>query len=112
MHILWRLEKAFVKEILAEIPKPKPPITTLSSLVRKLEAEDWIDHESFGKTHRYFPKVKKQEYLKHTFRNMVNTYFEGSSSSLLSFFLKEENVAAEDLDQILKDLESEDPKKS
>ena len=67
MQVLWRMERAFVKEILAELPEPKPPITTVSSIVRKLEGEGLIGHEAFGKTHRYYPIVKKSEYRRSFF---------------------------------------------
>ena len=61
MQILWRLENAFLKEIMAELPDPKPPVTTVSSIVRKLEGEGLIGHEAFGKSHRYYPILTKEE---------------------------------------------------
>lgn len=107
MQVLWRMERAFVKEILAELPAPKPPTTTVSSIVRKLESEGWIGHDAFGKTHRYFPIVKQEEYVKSSFKRMMNNYFDGSPSRLLSYFVKEENVDIDELNQLLDDLEKD-----
>jgi predicted transcriptional regulator len=107
MQVLWRLERALVREIRAALSEPRPPITTVSSVVRKLESEGWIDHETFGKTHRYFPLVKQEDYVKSSFRRLVNHYFDGSPTRLLSFFAKAEQVDAEALQQLLKELEED-----
>lgn len=107
MQILWRMERAFVKEILAEMEAPKPPITTVSSIVRKLESEGWIGFEAFGKTYRYYPIIQKESYLKSSFKRMLNNYFDGSPSHLLSFFVKEEDVDAEELNRLLKEIEDD-----
>lgn len=101
MQILWRLKNAFVKEIMAEMPAPKPPITTISSIVRKLETEGIIGHESFGKTHRYFPILEKSAYRKSFFQRMLNNYFGGSTEQLLSFFVDEQDLPPEELDRLL-----------
>ena len=101
MQILWRLEKAFVKEIMAELPDPKPPVTTVSSLVRKLEKEGLIGFEAFGKTHRYYPRLSKTEYGKNSFRSVFQNYFGGSPERILSFFLEEEELDQEELNRLL-----------
>jgi predicted transcriptional regulator len=112
MQILWRLKNAFVKEILAEMSEPKPPITTVSSIVRKLETEGIIGHEAFGKTHRYYPILEKSEYRKSFFRRMLNNYFGGSPEQLLSFFMDEQELPPEELDRLLEKIrQSESDKK-
>lgn len=107
MQVLWQLGKGFVKEILDELPAPKPPITTVSSIVRKLEAEGLIGHEAFGKTHRYFPVLKKEDYRKSSFRQFINNYFGGSPEQLLSYFVKEEDLAPEELDRLLEKIKEQ-----
>ena len=111
MQILWRLKNAFVKEIMAEIPDPKPPVTTVSSIVRKLEREGIIGYEAFGKTHRYFPILKKSEYRKTFFQRMLKNYFGGSPEQLLSFFMDEQDMPPEEIDRLLEKIrKSEEPK--
>lgn len=111
MQILWRLKNAFVKEILAEMPEPKPPITTISSIVRKLETEGIIGYEAFGKTHRYYPILEKSAYRRSFFKRMLDNYFGGSPEQLLSFFVDEQDLPPEELDRLLdkiRDSESKD----
>ena len=57
MKVLWKLEKAFVKEILEKIKGDKPHYNTLSTIVRNLQEKGYVDHEAFGNTHRYYPLV-------------------------------------------------------
>lgn len=108
MRILWQMEQAFVKDIRAAMKDPQPPITTVSSIVRKLESEGFIGHESFGKTYRYFPKVKQEDYRKSSFRRLLDQYFGGSPRQLLSYFVEEEDVSPEELNKILEDIRQKD----
>ncbi len=108
MQILWRLEKAFVREILDEMDAPRPPVTTLSSLVRKMEDQGLVGHESFGKAHRYYPILKKSEYRKKSFKKLMQQYFEGSPEELLSFFVKEEDIEIEDLTVLLEQIKKKE----
>lgn len=108
MTILWRLGTAFVNDILNEMEEPRPPYNTVSSIVRKLEAEGLIGHEAFGKTHRYFPVLKKDEYRANAFRRFMDNYFGGSPSALLSYFVEEENLHPEDLDKLMEEIKKRD----
>lgn len=110
MRILWKMDQAFVKDIRAAMTEPRPPITTVSSIVRKLESEGFIGHESFGKTYRYYPIVKQETYRKSAFRRLLDHYFSGSPRQLLSYFVEEEDVSPEELNQILEDIRQKDQK--
>ncbi len=110
MRILWKLEKAFVKEIIAEMGQPAPPYNTISSIVRKLESMEYIGHDSFGKTHRYYPILKKEDYRKTSLHKMMNHYFGGSMEQLMSYFVKEENVDLEELNGILDKIKEQEKK--
>lgn len=104
MTILWRLGNAFVNDILNEMDEPRPPYNTVSSIVRKLVAEGLIGYESFGKTHRYFPILKKEAYRANAFRRLMDNYFGGSPSALLSYFVREENLYPADLNKLLEEV--------
>lgn len=103
MTILWRLEKAFIHDILDQMEE-KPPYNTVSSIVRKLVSEGLIGYEAFGKTHRYYPILKKEDYRTGALQRFVNNYFGGSPSALLSYFVKEEQVDEEALNRLLEEI--------
>lgn len=108
MHILWRLKKAFVKDILENLPDPKPPYNTVSSVVRKLESEGILGYHAYGNTHEYFPILQKSNYRKLMIGRVINNYFSGSPESLLSHFVREEKIDVEQLKQILDQIKDDD----
>lgn len=101
MKILWSLEKAFVKDIMEEIEGEKPHYNTLSTIVRNLEEKQYVGHEAFGKTHRYFPLVTKESYRKQFINNNMVDFFDNSYKSLVSFFAREEKISVEELKEII-----------
>lgn len=105
MRILWRKEKAFVKEIITEIDDPKPAYNTVSTIVRILETKGFIDHEEFGKSHRYYPLISKKEYSKFRMNDMVKNYFGNSAKQVVSFFANNKKIEISEADEIIKLLE-------
>jgi BlaI family penicillinase repressor len=112
MQILWSLEKGVVKDIIEEMPEPKPAYNTVSTIVRILETKGFIDHKAYGKTHEYFPIISKDKYTKFYLNNLIKGYFNGSFQNLVSFFTQEEKLNIKDIDQLVKKLEELKNKKS
>jgi predicted transcriptional regulator len=112
MQVLWDLKKGFVKDILACFPAPQPAYNTVSTIVRILETKGFIGHEAFGKSHQYHPLISKDTYRKFSMNQMVQGYFGGSASSLLSFFVKDKNIDTRELDELLAIIEKAKHKKS
>lgn len=110
MQVLWKLNKAFVKDIVDELPEPKPHYNTVSTIIKILTDKGFVDFESFGKSNRYFPAVKKEEYTKKSMKQFVKKYFEGSYAGMFSFFAKEKDISIDELESILKELKKETPK--
>ncbi|UOK41989.1 MULTISPECIES: BlaI/MecI/CopY family transcriptional regulator [Flavobacterium] len=105
MHILWKLEKAFVKEVMAEIKEDQPHYNTLSTIIRNLEEKGYVSHNAFGNTHQYFPIVTKEDYRKGFMNTAIENYFNNSYKSMVSFFAKEEKISAKELREILEMIE-------
>jgi len=99
-------KNAFVKEVVAELPKPKPHYNTVSTVIRKMEDKGFIKHETFGNTHRYYPTISKEDYRKRYFSTAIQNYFEDSYKNVVSFFAKEEKISADELREIIKIIES------
>lgn len=102
MQEIWELGGGFVKEVIERLPDPKPAYNTVSTIIRILETKGFLDHKAFGKSHRYFPIVSKEEYKKLITGKLMNNYFDNSASNMLSFFLEENKVDLKELDEILK----------
>lgn len=107
MKVLWKLEKAFVKEIVPELDGTNH-YNTISTVVRKLEDKGYVGYEAFGKTHRYHPLVKKENYRNAFVNNAMTSYFNDSYKNMVSFFAKEEKISAQELRDILEMIESKE----
>lgn len=107
MHILWRLEKAFVNDILAVIPDPKPAYNTVSTIIRILEKKGFVDHNAYGKSHEYFPLVSKKDYTKTYFGHFMQNYFGNSYREMVSFFTRDNNLDLNELEELKKAMAEE-----
>jgi predicted transcriptional regulator len=101
MQACWHLGKAFIKDIIAELPDPKPHYNSVATMVRILEEKGFLDHEALGNTFRYYPVISKEQYQKHAFDDIVRQYFNNSYSRMLAFFAKEQKISREEIDEIL-----------
>jgi len=110
MHVLWKLETAFVKDIIDQLPIPKPAYNTVSTIVRILQQKGFVAHEIHGKSHKYHPLISKTEYTKSYMKGFVTRYFSGSYSQMISFFTQEENLSLQDLEQLIKEIKGSDLK--
>ena len=104
MQILWQLQKANVKAIIEELPEPKPAYNTVSTIVRILENKGFVDYEKLGKGHIYFPLVEKQDYSNQSINKLVENYFQGSFNSMVSFFVKKNDLSLNELESVLKEI--------
>ena len=112
MQVLWRLEKGFLKEILAELSEPKPKQSTVSTVLKIMEEKGFVGHETYGKAHQYFPVVSKEDYARFYFDSFLGRYFEGSFQRLLSFFHKQGDLGLEELDEIMDRLRQQEKPES
>jgi len=102
MQMLWKLKKAFVKDIIEEMPEPKPPYNTISSVVRILKDKGFVGFKAYGKTYQYFPIVSKLQYKKFTFGQMLKNYFDGSYETMVSYMVDEEKISDNEISEIKK----------
>jgi BlaI family penicillinase repressor len=106
MHVCWRLGAAFIKEIMAELPDPKPHYNSVATMVRILEDKGFLGHEIFGNTFRYFPVITKEQYQKHAVGDIVSKYFDNSYPSMLAYFAREQRLSQEELNEIVEIIKS------
>ncbi|RAJ06991.1 putative transcriptional regulator [Chitinophaga skermanii] len=111
MQILWQLGHGFVKDIIELMEDPKPPYTTVSSVVRLLEQKQFVTHKAYGKTHEYYPAISKEDYKKNSVQRMVANYFDNNSTNLLSFLLEDKPMNADELDALKKFIDQQNTSK-
>lgn len=105
MQVIWNLCKGTIKDFLNALPEPKPPYTTLASIVKNLEKKKFISAQKFGNTYLYTPEIKEEEYKKKFMGEFVSDYFSNSYKELVSFFATQEKISADELKEIIEMIE-------
>ena len=101
MQILWRLKKAFVKEILEKFSEPKPAYSTVSTIIRILLEKGFVNYRAYGRTYQYFPVISKDDYRKAQMSSFVKNYFSNSYQKMVSFFAREDSITVKDMEDIM-----------
>ncbi|HAS45791.1 MAG TPA: transcriptional regulator [Microscillaceae bacterium] len=106
MQVLWKLKKAFVKDIIEQLPLKsdgkKYAYNTVSTIVRILEDKEFVGHKAYGKTHEYFPLVDKSNYSNFYLNSFIGRYFGGSFEKMVSFFVKQNNIDLDNFEELMK----------
>ena len=105
MNILWNIDGAACAwDVLEHYKEPKPAYTTIATYLKVLYEKGWLDFHKVdgqGKTHRYVPLVSRAEYTRRTMQEVKQNFFGGSVKSMLNYFVKEENLSAEEVKELL-----------
>ncbi|MFZ4635665.1 MAG: BlaI/MecI/CopY family transcriptional regulator [Saprospiraceae bacterium] len=102
MHLLWDMERCTVSDLLDRMGEPRPPHSSVSSVVRILEKKGFVGHKAYGKTHEYFPLIDKAAYGRRTLLDVVRNYFDGSSARVVTHLLEEKTLSEHELDSLRK----------
>lgn len=112
MQIIWRLGPCTVSDVRDDIEKttgqPKPPHSSISTIVRILEEKGFLTHKTYGRTYEYRPLVTKTAYSKLSLEKLVTDYFDGSMERLVSFMVREKDLKPDDLTELLDSLDEEE----
>ncbi len=101
MQILWRLKKAFIKEILERFDEPRPAYSTVSTIIRILQEKGFVNYRAYGRTYQYFPVISKDDYRKAQMSSFVRNYFSNSYQKMVSFFAREDSITVKDMEEIM-----------
>lgn len=108
MQYLWQLERATVSQIIEQIPEPKPPHSTISSIMRILERKAAVGHKAYGRTYEYFPMITSEAYSAGSLKKLAADYFGGSVRKMVSFLLQRDDLSLNDLEEIRQLLNKKD----
>lgn len=104
MQVLWKIDSAFLRDIVAEMPEPKPHQNTVATILKILIEKEFVGIEVYGRMHRYHALVQKNVYSKGRVKSLVKKYYEGSFSNIVSSMVKENNLSVEELEMLIKQL--------
>lgn len=100
MQILWKRGESFVGDLLEDFNDPRPAYNTVSTITRILVKKGFVGFHAYGKSHKYFPLISKEEYTRSFFKRFMKNYFHGSYHDMVSFFAREENLSIEELESL------------
>jgi predicted transcriptional regulator len=109
MHAVWAVEKAFIKDIIAELPDPKPHYNTIATMVRILEDKGFLAHQAFGNTFQYYALVSKEDYQRQAVGDLIKQYFDNSYPNMLAYFAKSEKISEAELEEIVQIIKNKKP---
>lgn len=111
MQHLWRLEKAFMKDILEAYDNPKPATTTIATLLKRMAGKGFVAYNLYGKSREYYPLVKKKDYFSKHVNGLIKNFFNDSATQFASFFTKETNLSKDELESLKELIDNEIKKK-
>lgn len=103
MDILWKMGKAAdVHEVVARYDEPRPAYTTVSTFLKILTTKGFVDFKKGnGKQYLYFPLISRAQYTSRVMRDVKDSFFGGSASSLVRFFVESEQLSDADIQELL-----------
>ena len=100
MKFLWKLERAYMKNILDEYSESKPATTTIATLLKRMIDKGFVGYNQHGSNREYFPLVKKTDYFAKNFNLLIKDFFNNSASQFASFFTNETNLSLSELEEL------------
>lgn len=111
MQHLWKLEKAFMKDLLEAYPDPKPANTTVATLLKRMIDKKFVAYKEYGNSREYYPLVKKTDYFSRHVNGLIKNFFNNSASQFASFFTTETNLTEAELKDLQKIIDRQLQKK-
>ena len=112
MELIWKQEKAFMKELIENYPDPKPATTTIATLLKRMQDKGFVAYTLFGNSRQYYPLVKKSDYFSKHVNRMIKNYFDNSPMQFASFFTTSTNLTTAELENLKKIVDLEIKRKT
>lgn len=101
MQIIWRMKKAFIRDIVDAFPEPKPHYNTVATIVKILVKKGILESELLGNTHQYQPTSIYEEYRQDYLGEVKRKYFGNSLPKMLAYFAKDERLSEEEIEELI-----------
>jgi len=100
MKLLWKMDKAFTRDLLNEFPDPKPAPTTVITLLKRMIDKGFVNYRQCGNSREYYPLVKKSDYFSDHINGLIKDFFNDSTSQFASFFTNETDMNQDELKEL------------
>ncbi len=107
MQLLWKREKAFMKDLIEEYPDPKPATTTIATLLKRMQDKKFVDYKQYGRSREYYPLVKKTDYFSKHVNGLIKNFFNDSAGQFASFFTRETDLSQKELKELREIIDSQ-----
>lgn len=107
MHYIWKLKKAFMKDLIDSFPDPKPAGTTVATLLKRMQDKGFVGYTLYGNSREYYALVTKTDYFSKHVNGMIKNFFNDSVSQFGSFFAKDTNMSMQELEDLRKVIDEE-----
>jgi predicted transcriptional regulator len=105
MLIIFQQSRGFIKDFIKRMDEPRPPYTTVASIVKNLERKGYVKGTRYGNTSEYSPVMEEHEYKSKFMSGVVENYFENSYKEMVSFFVEKQKISAKELQEIIQLIE-------
>lgn len=108
MQIVWEHDELFIKDIVDEMPDPKPAYNTVGTFLKILESKGFVKRTKVGNTFSYSAAIAKKAYTRKSMNGLLSNYFEGSAEKLFSFMIDEKEMSLNQVQRLLDRLKNND----
>ena len=99
MDIIHRLGKATATEVMEALPNP-PSYSTVRALLRLMEEKGYLRHETDGTKYVFLPTLAREKALQSALKQMVQTFFAGSTEQAVAALLSKSKLKQDELDRL------------
>lgn len=111
MAVLWEIGSGTVGEVRERL-SARLAYTTVLTILRNLEAKEFVSHEEEGRAHRYFPRVHQRSARRTALSRLLDSLFEGSPAQLLAHLVDDRAIDADELRRLARRVREQGRKRS
>lgn len=105
MNIIWQKGDVFIRDIVSQMPDPKPSYNTVATQVRFLEEKKFLIRKPMANSFIYTTAISEKEYRGSAVRAVVAKYYNNSYASMVSQFVEEEKLNLDELKALISQIE-------
>ena len=109
MEHIWQLGECTPRDVLMRYPEPQPLLNGIQNVFQSLERKGYLGHRREGRGYVYWPVVEKKDYGHSRLGSLIDRYLDGSIKDVVSFFAREQKLSAEELREIINEIEGTHP---